>query len=48
MVIRGANSEMQECQTRGWGEKSHKVDCKVLKVMREIQVRDGGLISSIR
>jgi hypothetical protein len=45
MVIRRTKSEMQECQTRGWGEKSHKVECKILKVVRGIQVRDGGLIS---
>jgi F420-0:gamma-glutamyl ligase-like protein len=45
MVIRGAKSRMQECQTRGWSEKGHKVECKILKVVRGIQVRDGDLIS---
>lgn len=45
MVIRGAKSEIQECQTRGWCEKHHNVECKILKVVRGIQVRDGDLIS---
>ncbi|PSS21914.1 hypothetical protein M430DRAFT_218734 [Amorphotheca resinae ATCC 22711] len=35
----------KECQTRGWSEKGHKVECKILKVVRGIQVRDGDLIS---
>ena len=31
---------LQECQVRGWGERGHKGECKVLKAVGEVFGKD--------
>ncbi len=34
MVRENELTDEQECQTKGWSEKDHKSECKVLKALK--------------